>query len=129
APLRGRLALSRRDAAAAVKQFRLAVAAQPDHRDGLSGLGRALRMAGDAKGAEPYLKAAADLDALELLMQDLVSPGATTDPRLLHKLGAACEVLRRFPEARSWYSLALMYDPNAAETRRALAAIGNAEAP
>ena len=91
---------------------------QPDHRDSLSGLGRALRMAGDAKAAGPYLKAAADLDALELLMQSLISPGAPTDPRLLHELAPACEALRRFPEARCWYRLALRYDPDADRTRR-----------
>ena len=118
APLRRPAGASRRDVATAVEQFRIAVAAQPGHRDSLSGLGRALRMAGDAKAAEPYLKAAADLDALELLMQNLISPGAPTDPKLLHKLGAACEALRRFPEARCWYRLALGYDPDADRTRR-----------
>lgn len=129
APLRGRLALARRDAAAAVKQYRIAVAAQPDHRDSLAGLGRALRMAGDAKAAEPYLKTVANLDALELLMQNLLAPGASNDPSLLHKLGAACEALRRFPEARTWYRLSLMYDPKSDSTRQALATIENTETP
>src|SRR5262249_11241759 len=106
APLRGRLALAHRDPAAAVREFPIAVAASPHRRDVLSGLGRAPRLVGDQRGAEPYLKAAADLDTLELLLRDLVGPGAASDPDRLCKLGSACEALGRYPEARAWFSLA-----------------------
>jgi tetratricopeptide (TPR) repeat protein len=107
AALRGRLALARRDAASAVREFRIAVAAFPDRRDVLLGLGRALRLVGDDRAAAPYLKAAADHDRLALLLHRLVTPGATSDARLLHELGAACETLNRGPEARAWHRLAL----------------------
>jgi predicted Zn-dependent protease len=107
AALRGRLALARRDAPSAVRAFRIAVTALPDRRDVLLGLGRALRLVGDDRSAAPYLKAAADHDRLALLLQKLVTPGATSDARLLHELGAACEALNRGPEARAWHRLAL----------------------
>jgi tetratricopeptide (TPR) repeat protein len=128
AALRGRLALVRRDVPGAIRAFRIAMAAHPDRRDVLLGLGRALRLAGDPRAAAPYLQAAADHDRLALLLQDLVAPGATRNPRLLHELGAACEALRRYPEARAWYRLALTYDPPASKTREDLARLAHRDA-
>ena len=127
APLRGRLALARRDAKTAVHEYRIARATHPDRREILSGLGRALRMAGDRRAAEPYLKAAADRDQLELLMQSLVAPGAASDAQLLHKLGAACETLHRYPEARAWFSLCYSANPTP-EARTALARLAGRDA-
>src|SRR5262249_52460608 len=74
-----------------------------------------------SRAAAPYLQAAADHDRLALLLQKLVAPGATRDPRLLHELGAACEALGRNSEARAWYGLALASDPSADDSRAALA--------
>jgi tetratricopeptide (TPR) repeat protein len=113
APLRGRLALARRDAKEAVSKFQIAMGAHTDRRDVLLGMGRALAMEGNHAAAARYLAAAADLDQLELLVQNLVTPGADRDPVLLAKLGAACETLHRFPEARAWFSLAYTYNPSA----------------
>jgi tetratricopeptide (TPR) repeat protein len=123
--LRGKLALAQRDAPAAIRQFRIALATHPSHREVLLGLGRALRLAGDQHAAEPYLQAAAHLDRLALLLQDLAVPGSTRDPRRLHELGAVCEELRRYPESRAWYRLALTYDPTASKTREALKRIAH----
>jgi tetratricopeptide (TPR) repeat protein len=127
APLRGRLALAGRDAETAVHEYRTALAADPDRREVLSGLGRALRLAGDPQAATPYLKAAAAYDQLELLMQNLVAPGAAADAQLLHKLGAACETLKRYPEARAWFRLSYSANP-APETRAALARLAGRDA-
>src|SRR5262249_7471654 len=80
APRRGRLALAGRDASAAVREFQVSLAARPGQRDILFGLGRALRMAGDDRAAEPFLKAAADVDAVQLLMKKLYSTAASSDP-------------------------------------------------
>jgi len=120
AAMRGRLALAQRKVTEAVREFRIAVAAHPDQRDMLLGLGRALRLAGDHGGAEPYLQAAANRDRLVLLLQDLVAPGATSDSRLLQKLGGACELIDLQPEARAWYRLALSYDPSNRQIRQDL---------
>jgi tetratricopeptide (TPR) repeat protein len=120
APQRGKLALARGDLQTASHEFLIAVTAYPDHRDAVLGLGRALRLAGDRRAAEPYIQAVAERDRLALLLQDLAAPGATHDPRRLHKLGMVCETLHRYPEARAWYRLALASDPSAINTREAL---------
>ncbi len=69
ARLRGRLALSRRDAAAAVRHFRIACEAQPDSREALSGLIAALGIQGEARAAAPFRDVAARLDRFEVLIQ------------------------------------------------------------
>jgi tetratricopeptide (TPR) repeat protein len=127
APLRGRLALAGRDAQTALHEYRTALAAYPGRREVLSGLGRALRLAGDPHAAAPYLKAAAEYDQLELLMQNLVAPRAAADARLLFKLGAACEALQRYPEARAWFRLSYSAHP-ALETQAALARLAGRDA-
>ena len=118
ARLRGRLALARRQGAEAVRHFRAALAAEPDDRDALSGLGAALRLVGDAAAAEPVEKAARDLDRLGGLIQRAASSANRNDPRLLHDLGAACEAVGRRPEARAWYRLAIAQDPLDRESQR-----------
>jgi tetratricopeptide (TPR) repeat protein len=121
APMRGRLALARGDVKRAVHEFRIAHAACPDDREILFGLGKALRLAGDDAAAAPLLETAARCDTLELLIQNLVVPGATSDATALHNLGAACEACGRLPEARAWYRLALGQNPTSSPTRQALA--------
>jgi tetratricopeptide (TPR) repeat protein len=128
AALRGRVALAKRRVSEAVREFRIAVAAHPDQRDVLLGLGRALRLAGDNQAAEPYLHAAANRDHLALLLQDLVAPGATRDSRLLQKLGVACERVQLYAEARGWYRLALSYDPSNRQIREDLERVRQREA-
>jgi tetratricopeptide (TPR) repeat protein len=120
ARLRGRLALARRQGPEAIRHFRAALAAEPDDRDALSGLGAALRTVGDAAAAEPVLKAARDLDRLGGLVQRVASQANRGDPRLLHDLGAACEAVGRRPEARAWYRLAIAQDPLDRAAQRAL---------
>jgi tetratricopeptide (TPR) repeat protein len=120
ARLRGRLALARRQGAEAVRHFRVALAAEPDDRDALSGLGAALRMVGDDAAAEPVLKAARDLDLLSSLVHRAASSAHRNDPRLLHDLGAACAAVGRRPEARAWFRLAILRDPLDRASQRAL---------
>jgi Flp pilus assembly protein TadD len=117
--LRGRLALARHDAAEAVHQFRIAYEADPEHRETLSGLGLALRTAGDPS-ATTYLEAAARYDALAQLLERVSREGGCDDVALLRRLGAACEAIGRRPEARAWYGLALARDPLDPDAQRAL---------
>lgn len=128
ARMRGRLALARRDGPAAVKHFQAALAADPDHRDAVFGLGQALAMAGDPAAAAPYIAAARDHDALGTLMQRASTPEGRKDPELMRALGAACEKIHRTPEARAWYDLAIRTNPLDQQAQKALFRLRTGEA-
>jgi tetratricopeptide (TPR) repeat protein len=119
ARLRGRLALAQADGAA-VGYYRAALAAEPDDRDTLFGLGQALRLTGKSQAAQPYLQAAHDRDRLEWLIENARSLTRRDDPKVLRDLGDACRSLRRLPEAHAWYRLALTRDPLDAELQKRL---------
>jgi predicted Zn-dependent protease len=127
ARLRGRFALAHRDGPSAVKHFRAAYAVEPDDRDTVFGLGQALVMVGDEAAAAPFLAAARDLDALGSLVQRASAPSGRKDPRLLRALGAACEKVQRFPEARAWYNLAIDLEPLDSEAQKALSRLKGRE--
>jgi len=128
ARLRGRLALAHRDGPAAVRHFRAAYAAEPDHRDTVFGLGQALAMVGDDAAAAPFVAAARHYDALGTLMQRAATAAGRSDPDLMRALGDACETLRRVPEARAWYALAINANPLDAEAQKALYRLNAAQA-
>lgn len=118
--LRGRLALGRRDAAAAARDFRAALAAEPDNRDALNGLGQALRMGGDHAAAESYLDQARRRDALKRLILDAHFK-LQSDPKLFSRLAALCEAVPLPRQATLWYRLAIELDPLDADAQKALA--------
>jgi tetratricopeptide (TPR) repeat protein len=107
---RGRLALARGDAAA-VGHYRRVLASEPDDRDALFGLGQALRLAGQAEAAQPYLQAARDRDRLEWLVENARALSLRDDPKALAAIGDACRKVGHLPEAHAWYRLALSRDP------------------
>jgi tetratricopeptide (TPR) repeat protein len=117
--LRGRLALAGGDRAA-VGHYRAALAASPDDRDCLFGLGQALRLAGQAEAARPLLKVAQDRARLEWLIQNACSPSKRDDPAVLREIGDQCRMLQQLPQARSWYRLALARDPSSGELQARL---------
>jgi tetratricopeptide (TPR) repeat protein len=108
--LRGRLALADGDAGA-VHHYRMALAGNPDDRDTLFGLAQALRLAGEAEAAKPYLQRARDRDQLDLLIENARSLSRRQDPTVLQAIGDRCRSLALFPEARGWYRLALARNP------------------
>ncbi len=120
APLRGRLALERRDFRTALHHFRVAYAADPDRRETLSGLIAALLRVGDANAAAPLREVAARREKLGSLIQRAAMPGAQDDSALHRQLGAACAALHRDAAARTWYQLVIARDPLDAEAQRAL---------
>ena len=126
ARLRGRLALSRRDAAAAVRHFRIAYELQPESREAVSGLIAALGIQGDAKAAAPLREIAARLDRLRALIQRAGSGKGRDDPELPLLLGDACAALHRDAEARGWYKVAIARDPLDSRAQRALFHLGAA---
>jgi tetratricopeptide (TPR) repeat protein len=127
--LKGRFALAHRDGEAAVRFFRAARAAEPDHRDAIFGLGQALEMVGDHAAALPLLNAARDIDALNGLVQRAATSKGREDPALLRALGLACERARRYPEARAWLSLAIDANPLDAEAQKALFRVKSLDSP
>jgi tetratricopeptide (TPR) repeat protein len=120
ARLRGRLALARRDARAALHHFQIAYAADPESRETLSGLVSALVTLGDTKSAAPLREISANLAKLGSLVQRAGSKGTREDPKLPRLLGAACAALHRDAEARAWYKVAIARDPLDSTSQQAL---------
>jgi predicted Zn-dependent protease len=120
ARLRGQLALARGDANSAQDHFRIALAAEPLSREALFGLTAALQRSGDSKTAEPYRRAAANLDRLNSLVQRAAAPGARNDSSLMRQFGAACAALELNELSRAWYKLAISADPLDSESQQAL---------
>jgi hypothetical protein len=118
--LRGRLALARGDAKSAVGHFRIALAGDPLARETLFGLTAALELVGDPKAAEPYHRAAANLDRLNSLVQRAAILGARNDRSLPRQFGAACAALGLNDLSRAWYKLAIDADPLDSESQQAL---------
>ena len=123
ARLRGQLALRRRDGAAALEQFRIALAADPIDRVALSGLGTALGMLGRTALARPYLEAARRHDDLWKLVARAATAEGEHDPKLPGQLGIACAAVGRDQEARAWLRLAISRDPLDAESQQTLFAL------
>jgi Flp pilus assembly protein TadD len=117
--LRGQFALAHGDGPVAVRHFRAAYAALPDDRDTVFGLGTALALVGD-HAAAPFLRDAKAYDTLGALLTGAANRANRKDPALMRTLGAACEAVRRLPEARAWYNLAIQTDPLDAAAQRAL---------
>jgi tetratricopeptide (TPR) repeat protein len=120
ARLRGRQALAHHNGPEALRHYRAASALDADQRDTLFGLGRASRLVGDDAAADRYFEVARRHDFLIALVQRAANPTGRQDLALLKQLGAACESLRRFPEARAWFELAIARDPLDAEAQKAL---------
>jgi predicted Zn-dependent protease len=120
ARLRGQLALHRGDGPAAVRHFRIALAADPIDRAALSGLGTALLLVGQAEAAQPYLEAAGRHDELWRLVARATTTEGERDPKLPHQLGIACAAAGRYQEARAWLKLAIERDPLDAEGQHTL---------
>jgi tetratricopeptide (TPR) repeat protein len=125
--LRGRLALAE-GSASAIKHFRAVLAALPDDRDALFGLGQSLRLAGEPAAAAPFFEGARRRDHLKWLIENARSPSLREDAQVLRAIGDSCRSLNRLPEARAWYKLALTRDPLDPALQKSLFQLGNAQA-
>ncbi len=123
--LRGRFALAHGDGPTAVRHLSVANAANPDDRDILFGLGTALTLIGDHAAAAPFLRDSKAYDNLGALMTRAANPANHEDPALMRALGAACEAVHRFPEARAWYNLAVQINPLDGDAQKALYRLGS----
>ena len=120
AQLRGAEALGRREAKKAVKQFRIAYAANPDDHETLFGLWAALELKGDEKEAAPIREAAKNLDRLNSLLQRGRTPQARHDLSVIRQFGTLCAALHRNAEARTWFQVAIDTNPLDSESQQAL---------
>jgi tetratricopeptide (TPR) repeat protein len=109
--LRGRFALARGDGPEAVRQFRIAYQKDPNLREAVLGLGQSLQTTGDLAAAAPLLEEARKHERLGTLIVKAGAEKDRDDPALMRDLGEACAALGRFPEARTWYNLAITRDP------------------
>jgi tetratricopeptide (TPR) repeat protein len=119
ARLRGRLALLRGDARGAVHEFRLAEAAEPNHRDTLLGLSQALKLAGDQATAHSILERVTAQQAVRNLLAQTEDERYQTAENFA-KLASACEAAGWLPEARAWYRLTVAADPLDRRAQQAL---------
>ncbi|HWE36976.1 MAG TPA: tetratricopeptide repeat protein [Isosphaeraceae bacterium] len=124
--LRGSLAMAGGDAESAARHYRAVLAAEPDDRDAVAGLGRALGSLGRGAEARPWLDRAAAADRLATLLGHVASSKAPLTPDLARELGAACEGAGQLPEARAWYRLVIARDPADRDAQAALARIDEA---
>jgi tetratricopeptide (TPR) repeat protein len=120
ARLRGRVALRRGDAPAAIRHFQDALSDEPYDRVSNSELGKALMLEGDRAAAERYLTRARQLDEVYNRINRIKRPGGENQPPDLTNLGRACEVAGLLDEARGWYMLAISRDPLDTEAQQAL---------
>jgi tetratricopeptide (TPR) repeat protein len=120
ARLRGRIALSRGDRAAAVGYYRQALSDEPYDRVSNFELGNALRLQGDRAAAAPYLARAAQLNELYNLITQIGKTGKGDSSVDSIKLGKACEAAGLLDEARGWYQIAIGRDPLDPEAQRGL---------
>jgi len=127
ARLRGRWALSRRDARTALRHFRIAYAADPDSREALFGLIGALQMLGDEQAAAPLRRTAAWRERFASLIQRGGTKAGRDDPELPGQFGDVCAALHYDAEARAWYKVAIARDPLDSRAQQALFQLGSSK--
>jgi tetratricopeptide (TPR) repeat protein len=127
ARIRGRLALLRGDGPAAERDFRSALATDPDDHETLQNLAKALRLAGDDAGSDAYLKRVRVQSQLRELVQRAARGNASADLTLLQSLGQACEAANRPREARAWYTLVIARNPLDSDAQHSLYRLSTAK--
>lgn len=120
ARLRGTQALGRGDPATAARHFRIVLAAEPNDRAALFGLGLALKGQGEAAESASLLEAARRHDHLGTIVEKILRAGGLDEPGIRARLGEACEAAGRLGEARAWYRSAIARDPLDEASQRAL---------
>ncbi len=118
--IRGQLALSRRDAKAALPYFEAARKADPLDRATLSGLASALRLLGQKEQAAEVQQQAQKLDLLSSLLSKADPRHPPDDPKYPLHVGLACRDAGLLPQAEAWLRLAVANDPLDSEAKQAL---------
>ena len=129
--LRGQLALKNRDASTALEQFRIAQRLDPTNRDVAQGLAATLQLLGDAKEAQACRDRATKLRSFDELVYEQFEnfEKGKKDPTMPKRVGAACESVGLYDEARAWYELAIGIDPLDPAVQKALHALRRRSTP
>jgi tetratricopeptide (TPR) repeat protein len=123
ARFRGRLAMLRKDLAAAIGHFRIALSDEPYDRVSIFDLAQALRLSGEEKAVEPLTTRARQLNEVYSLVIRVRYPDRANEPPDLLRLGDACATAGLLDEARGWYLLAVRRDPLDARAQKGLYAV------
>lgn len=120
ATLRGRLALLDGDGSEAVRCFEIARRAEPDRRQVVADLGRALALVGQKEQAKALTDRAGKIDTLNNLLLKMESTADASSADQWRNLAKTCEAAGRLPEARAWYGLILRKSPLDEEAQSAI---------
>ncbi len=112
--------------AVALRDFRLAYAADPDDSETLNGLRVAFWLNGNEAEATAFKETSAKLARLNTLLQRAHAEGAKENLNLMRDFGVTCAALHRDSEARAWLGLAIAGDPLDSEAQKALSRLGPA---
>lgn len=122
--LRGELAMRRDDWPAAVRELTQAMQADPAGLQAAQSLALALKHCGKSAEAETVQERAARLRALGALLPSAHPPEALKDRTIARRMGQACEAAGLNAVARSWYRLAIEFDPLDAASQKAVFRLG-----
>ena len=118
ARLRGRRALSQRNAGSAIRWFSIAREFRPDDRTSAFGLASALSMIGRKSEAVPLLNRVRFLDDVGTLLARAESAQGAVDAGLARDIGLACHDAGRHEESRAWLKHAIALDPSDSRARK-----------
>ena len=129
AVMRAQIALADGDYNESIRFFKTALKVDPDNRDAVVGLARALAGQGNKEEAKAWQEKATKLDKLASLIQEAAKPEAASDSTLPKRLADGCESVGHFAEAKAWWGLIAARDPLNQEAQQALYRLGKSVAP
>lgn len=129
AVMRAQMALAEGDYNDSIRYFKTALKVDPDNRDAVVGLARALAGQGNKVEAKAWQEKATKLDKLASLIQEAAKPEAAGDSSLPRRLADGCESVGHFAEAKAWWGLIAARDPLNQEAQQALYRLGKSGAP
>jgi tetratricopeptide (TPR) repeat protein len=129
AVMRAQMALAEGDYNDSIRYFKTALKVDPDNRDAVVGLARALAGQGNKLEAKAWQEKATKLDKLASLIQEAAKPEAAGDSSLPRRLADGCESVGHFAEAKAWWGLIAARDPLNQEAQQALYRLGKSGAP
>lgn len=114
----------RNDALEAKKRFEIAVQMDPEDRDAIYGLSRALTLLGQKEESKKWIKRSDILQKLEMMLRDISKQKGGLQMDQLKSFAVICEELGHPEIARGWWSVIAAADPANEEAGKALYRLG-----